>query len=272
MELAFERRGSGPPLILVHGIGHHWQAWLPVMDRLAASRDVIAVDLPGFGRSPGLPAGTPYTAESLADAVESFCAMLDVREPHVAGNSLGGYIALELASRGVVRTATAISPAGFWSRTELLWCQGVLRAMRASAVSRVHATAQSETAVAGALSRLLAAEPVTFLGAGLFVAHPSRLGSVALAAATEALATSSGFDETLDSFTGMLPPAPPKSPITIAWGAHDRLLLRRQAVRAARWSGQRVKLLTDCGHVPMSDDPELVAGVIIEGSDPRSPA
>ena len=69
MELAFERRGTGVPLILVHGIGHHWQAWLPVMDRLAASRDVIAIDLPGFGRSPGLPEGTPYTVETKATAM-----------------------------------------------------------------------------------------------------------------------------------------------------------------------------------------------------------
>ncbi|MFE3447790.1 alpha/beta fold hydrolase [Nonomuraea sp. NPDC059194] len=263
MELAFERRGSGPPLILVHGIGHHWQAWLPVLDRLAASRDVIAVDLPGFGDSPPLPAGTPYTAEALADAVESFCALLDVREPHVAGNSLGGYIALELASRGVVRTATAISPAGFWSRGELLWCQSVLRSMRASAASAARSAFGA---------RVLSSEAAGFAGASLLVAHPSRLDPVALAAATQALASAPGFYPTLESFSCMMPPGPPKSPITIAWGAHDRLLPRRQAVRAAKWSGQRVKLLHGCGHVPMSDDPELVARVIIEGSAPRWPA
>nr|BFE86082.1 hypothetical protein GCM10020093_086830 [Planobispora longispora] len=130
MELAFERRGAGPPLVLLHGIGHHWQGWLPVLDRLAAERDVIAVDFPGFGVSPPLPAGTPYTAETLADAVESFCTMLGLREPHVAGNSLGGYVALELASRGVVRTACALSPAGFWTRGELVYAQSVLRATR----------------------------------------------------------------------------------------------------------------------------------------------
>ncbi|GAA4095073.1 alpha/beta fold hydrolase [Nonomuraea soli] len=256
MELAFERRGSGEPLILVHGIGHHLKGWAPVMDRLAASHDVIAVDLPGFGASPGLPAGVPYTAESLADAVESFCALLGIREPHVAGNSLGGYIALELASRGVVRTATAISPAGFWSRGELLWCQGVLRMMRASARA-MDPGPIAENPVGRALS------------AGLIVARPSRLAPSALVDATMALAGCEGFDETLESFSGLMPPAPPKSPITIAWGEHDRLLLRRQAVRAARWSGQRVKLLRGCGHVPMSDDPALVASVILEASGPR---
>jgi len=256
MELAFERRGTGEPLILIHGIGHHWQGWLPVLDRLAAKRTVIAVDLPGFGRSPRLPDGIPYTPESLADAVESFCARLGVREPHVAGNSLGGYLALELASRGIVRSATALSPAGFWSRAELLYCQTALRAMRAAARSlppeRAARTAESELGRA--------------LSAGLLVAHPTRLTPTALVASSQALAGASGFDETLESFDNLMPPAPPKSPITLAWGEHDRLLLRRQAVRAAKWSGQRVKLLMGCGHVPMSDDPALVAGVLLEGS------
>lgn len=256
MELAFERRGAGEPLILLHGIGHHWQAWLPVMDRLAASRDVIAVDLPGFGRSPGLPDGVPYTAETLADAVESFCALLGVREPHVAGNSLGGYLALELAARGTVKTATALSPAGFWARSELLYCQAVLRTMRAAARSLPpEQAAQVAESPAGRA-----------LTVGLLVAHPSRMMPTALLAATQALADATGFDETLESFTNVMPPAPPKTPVTIAWGEHDRLLLRRQAVRAAKWSGQRVKLLLGCGHVPMSDDPALVARVLLEGS------
>ncbi|NUR83244.1 MAG: alpha/beta fold hydrolase [Nonomuraea sp.] len=253
MELAFERRGTGAPLILVHGIGHHWQGWLPVMDRLAAHRDVIAVDLPGFGVSPGLPEGTPYTAETLADAVEAFCALLGLREPHVAGNSLGGYIALELASRGVVRTATAFSPAGFWSRGELVWCQMALRAARANARS-----------LSPAQHMQIAESPVgRALAAGIMVAHPARLSPTALVAATQALAWAPGFDQTLSSFGDLMPPAPPKVPITIAWGERDRLLPRRQAVRAAKWSGQRVKLLRGCGHLPMSDDPELVASVIL---------
>ncbi|MDP9863120.1 MULTISPECIES: alpha/beta fold hydrolase [Streptosporangium] len=263
MELAFERRGAGPPLVLLHGIGHHWQAWLPVLDRLAAERDVIAVDFPGFGVSPPLPPGSPYTAESLADAIESFCAMLGLDTPHVAGNSLGGYVALELAARGAVRSATALSPAGFWSRGELAYARAVLRAARASAraAGASARTAPPERALAAARSPL-----GRLLGAGVMVAHPSRLSAEALLAAVQALGDAPGFDDTLDSFEWMMPPGPPKAPITIAWGEHDRLLLRRQAVRAARWSGRRVKLLRGCGHLPMSDDPELVAKVLLEGS------
>ncbi|MEW9554414.1 alpha/beta fold hydrolase [Nonomuraea sp. NPDC050783] len=258
MDLAFERRGTGAPLILIHGIGHHWQAWLPVIDRLAAAHTVIAVDLPGFGRSPELPPGIPYTAESLADAIESFCALLGVREPAVAGNSLGGYLALELAARGVVRSAVALSPVGFWSRPEFGYARAVLRALRATARAL---PPEGAACLAGSSA-------LRGLSAGLLVAHPSRLEPTALAAAVQALGAAPGFEETLVSFDGMMPPAPPKSPITIAWGEHDRLLVRRQAIRAARWSGQRVKLLKGCGHIPMSDDPELVARVVLEAVGP----
>jgi pimeloyl-ACP methyl ester carboxylesterase len=256
MELAFERRGVGAPLILLHGIGSHWQTWLPVLDRLAAERDVIALDLPGFGVSPPLPAGTPYTADAMADAVEAFCRRLRLSSAHVAGNSLGGYVALELAARGTARSATALAPAGFWSRAELAYARAVLRMLRASALI----TPPEETA------RIVTRPLGRALSAGLTVAHPSRLTPEALIAAAQALRESEGFDEMLDSFTWMMPPAPPKVPITIAWGEHDRLLRRRQAVRAARWSGERVKLLLGCGHVPMSDDPELVARILLEGS------
>ncbi|GAA3135405.1 alpha/beta fold hydrolase [Streptosporangium carneum] len=256
MDLAFERRGTGTPLVLLHGIGHHWQAWLPVLDRLAEERDVIAVDFPGFGASPPLPPGSPYTAETLADAVESFCATLDLREPHVAGNSMGGYVALELASRGVVRTATAISPAGFWNRSEFVYARAVLRALRASA-----------TAVLPRQAPVTLEHPLGHaISVGMLVAHPSRLSTEAVRAGAQALRDAPGFDDTLDSFAWLMPPAPPKTPITIAWGERDRLLPRRQAVRAARWSGQRVRLLRGCGHLPMSDAPELVAEVLLEGS------
>ncbi|MGW4665743.1 alpha/beta fold hydrolase [Streptosporangium sandarakinum] len=256
MELAFERRGVGPPLILLHGIGHHWQAWLPVLDRLAAERDVVAVDFPGFGVSPPLPPGTPYTPEALADAVEAFCGVLGLREPHVAGSSLGGYVALELAARGVVRTATALSPAGFWNRTELAYARAVLRAARS--LARELPAGRARPLAEHRIGRTLAM--------GLMTAHPDRLPAEAMTAATEALAGAPGFDDVLDAFLWTMPPAPPKVPITIAWGERDRLLPRRQAVRAARWSGQRVRLLRGCGHLPMSDDPGLVARVILEGS------
>ena len=114
----FARSGSGPPLLLLHGLGHRWQAWEPVIDRLEAHHDVIAVDLPGFARSP-LPAGGILTAMPLLlTAVSEFLASEGIEGPHAAGNSLGGAIALELAAAGRATSVTALAPAGFATRPQ----------------------------------------------------------------------------------------------------------------------------------------------------------
>lgn len=84
-------------------------------DVLAAEHDVIAIDLPGFGLSGPLPHGVPYDLATVAPALGALCSALGVERPHVAGNSLGGLLALEMARGGLVRSVTALSPAGFWS-------------------------------------------------------------------------------------------------------------------------------------------------------------
>src|SRR5215213_2318896 len=124
MSLAHVRRGSGPPLVLIHGIGSQWQMWQPVLDRLARERDVIAVDLPGFGDSPPLP-GTP-SVEALAGAVAELLGELGIERPHAAGNSLGGGVALELGRRGDARSVCVLSPAGFGTMREGRWTRRVL--------------------------------------------------------------------------------------------------------------------------------------------------
>src|SRR5450755_2682185 len=118
MMLNHYRDGSGEPLVLIHGIGSRWQVWMPVLERLATERSVIALDLPGFGASP-LPAPrTPPGVRSLARLVRDFLDELGIDRPHVAGNSLGGQIALELARTGRIRSANALSPAGFHEGAE----------------------------------------------------------------------------------------------------------------------------------------------------------
>src|ERR1700761_1548896 len=121
MKLNHRRSGTGEPLLLVHGIGSRWQMWEPVMERLAQDYDVIAVDLPGFGASPMPPPGTPPGIDSQVALVSEFLGQLGVERPHVAGNSMGGLLALEMATRGLARSATALSPAGFASRGEMAY-------------------------------------------------------------------------------------------------------------------------------------------------------
>ena len=248
------RRGAGPPLVLVHGIGDRLQTWEPVMDRLAAERDVVALDLPGFGESAPLE-GEP-TVEALTDAVAGLASDLGLDGWHVGGNSLGGGIAIELARRGVVRSATALSPIGFWSPREAAFADGSLKLSVTSA-----------RRFRGAMAPLLRTGAGRTALLGQMLAHPARLPGEKAMEAMENLGTSPGFDATRERIVGWLPNGAPAVPTTIAWAEHDRLLLPRQARRARRaWPEARHVTLTGCGHVPCWDDPEQVARVLLEGS------
>ncbi|MER7872844.1 alpha/beta hydrolase [Streptomyces solisilvae] len=253
-----ERRGVGRPLVLLHGIGHHWQAWEPVLDILAADRDVIAVDLPGFGASDALPDGIPYDLEGVIPVLGALFEALGVTRPDVAGNSLGGLLALELGRVGLVRSVTALSPARFWTEAERRYAFGVLSMMR------VGARALPPPAVAWLARGAAGRAALT----GAIYARPARRSPDAVVAETRALREAVGFDATLAAgSSGLFTHDIPDVPVTIAWGTRDRLMPRRQGVRAKRViPGARLVRLPGCGHVPMSDDPALVARVILDGS------
>jgi pimeloyl-ACP methyl ester carboxylesterase len=258
VQLNHTRTGSGEPLVLMHGIGSRWQIWEPVLGRLAARYDVIAVDLPGFGASPMPPHGTPPGIDSLVRLVSEFLAELGVDRPHVAGNSMGGQMALEMAARGLVRSATALSPAGFASPAEMRYGRASLW-VSVRLARRTDRYARSMFATATGRR----------LGLSLFVARPERLSAGEAAENTNALAHAPWFDETLPSLRPLdFPPDRAIGvPVTIAWGRKDRLLVPRQARRAARAIPRaRVMMLHGCGHVPTWDDPDLVASVILEGA------
>jgi len=130
MTLAYRRVGAGEPLLLLHGLGSQWQVWEPVLALLSRERDVAAVDLPGFGESPPFEPDVSPTPDRIARSVAALLDELGWKDPHVAGNSLGGWVALELARMGRARSVVAISPAGFWSSGELRFARSSLRASR----------------------------------------------------------------------------------------------------------------------------------------------
>ena len=258
MRLNHHRAGAGEPLVLIHGIGSRWQIWSPVLDRLAVQHDVVALDLPGFGDSPMPPPGTPPGSASLATLVSEFLNEIGIERPHVAGNSLGGLIALELAKRGGVRSATALSPAGFYNGPEAAYSRASLQ-LAVRAARRIAPRAQ----------RLLRTPLGRRLALGQMLAHPERMPAADAAASIRAMASAPWFDETLaairrERFGGG---KRIELPVTIAWGEKDRLLLPRQAKRASRLIPRaRGVTLLGCGHVPMCDDPEQVARVILKGT------
>lgn len=114
--LSAVRRGSGSPLLLVHGLGSSALTWKPVLGRLSAERSVIAVDLPGFGKTP--PLDGPVTIATLTDAVEAFLDREGLGAVSTVGSSMGARLVLELARRGRGGDTVSLDPGGFWSDNE----------------------------------------------------------------------------------------------------------------------------------------------------------
>jgi pimeloyl-ACP methyl ester carboxylesterase len=255
LSINYHREGEGPPLVLLHGVGHHWQAWEPVIERLADEFDVIACDSPGFGRSAPLTAGIEPTIPAYADAFEWFFAELGLERPHVAGSSMGGAIALELARGRAVRSVCAFSPAGFWTPAELRFCQlslGSLARMPHAARPTVEALARTRRGRIALFSQTYG--------------YPARLpADEALATLRDAWA-SPAFAGCLDAFRQYRFGAPEQlrsTPVTIAWGRRDRLLpYRLQAPRARAMLPWATHVTLGAGHIPFHDDPAAVAEVI----------
>jgi pimeloyl-ACP methyl ester carboxylesterase len=258
MQLAYDRTGSGPPLVLIHGIGSRRGVWKPVVPLLAAERDVVSVDLPGFGESPVLASEKP-TVQALARAVRDWWTdELGLDRPHVAGNSLGGGIALELARMGAVATATALSPVGFWSPGEARYGRMMLRVTHFSA-----------TRLGPQMQRIVRSPLGRQLTVGLMYGRPRRRDGEEAAEDLVQLARAPGWEATLPISREYVFARGEELqvPVTIGWGTRDRLLIPRQAERArAALPRARHVPLPGCGHIPMSDDPAGVAALLLAAS------
>lgn len=106
------RAGQGEPLLLLHGLLLTWESWGAVLGELSGDHEVFALTLPGHRSAPAL--RRPATFAALADAVEQAMDETGWLTAHLVGNSLGGWLALELAARGRARSVTAIAPGGMW--------------------------------------------------------------------------------------------------------------------------------------------------------------
>ncbi len=221
--------------------------WRPVVPLLAREREVIAVDMPGFGASPP----GPQTLGGLADAVAAFAASLGIDRPHVAGNSLGGGVALALGAAGRARSVCAISPVGFAAAPRA--SPSGAPSSRSRACSRRPLRCSPARAPrARCPACYVAAPPVADPARGRAALGPRGRGRAVVWALLRA-------DWKIEA---------PACATTIAWGERDRLLIfSRQFPRAQRrLPSARHVVLRGCGHVPTWDDPEQVAHVLLEAS------
>jgi pimeloyl-ACP methyl ester carboxylesterase len=112
------RGGSGPPLVCLHGILDTWRTWELVLPALEREHDVLAVTLPGHAGGPPLPRSLDDA--SLAYAVERAMDDAGIERARLVGNSLGGFVALQLAARGRAESVVALAPAGGWAEDDEL--------------------------------------------------------------------------------------------------------------------------------------------------------
>lgn len=254
--LAYHEQGYGEPLVLLHGLTASRAAFNPVMDVLAEHFRVIAVDLPGHGDSPRLVQNEPLTPRAQAFAVGEFLDALNLETAHVVGNSMGGWVALELAADGRTRSVVALCPAGLW--------QPILSRNRAIELNR--RLARSAGPVAEMLMYIAPVRETVFASA---LSRPYRVDSSLARSVVSAQRAARGYQEAHD---GLLHHAferaraiPSRTPITVAFGDSDPLLpvhtcrLRNLAPAHTRWI-----TLDRVGHAPMWEDPEMTVDLIQE--------
>jgi pimeloyl-ACP methyl ester carboxylesterase len=238
--------------VLLHPLGADLVVWEPVLGMLAAERDVVAPDLPGFGDSPPLPDGAKPTPGALAASVAALMDELGLDRAHLAGNSLGAWVALELAIAGRGDSVTGLAPAGFWERP-----LGPGRT-RIRALGRL---------LLPLLPLILRTVRGRRLALGGTVMHPARIPPQQALRLIRAYVTAPGFEAANLAMRSAvfehLDEVP--VPVTLAWAERDRLVTRPKG----ELPGVRSLVLHGCGHVPTWDDPEQVARVLLEGSSRR---
>lgn len=258
--LNHDRRGTGEPLILLHGVGGRWQVFEPVLEFLARDREVISLDLPGHGSSPMPDGRASFSPKALAERVAAFMNDLDLPDgrAHLAGNSLGGWVSLELAKLGRAKSVTGLSPAGLWTGGPPPYIGAVFFASYAA------------TTAFGAFAPLVASDPLwRALLVGQFFGRPWRLSAEEALANLEGFMSSPGIPRILEDgankrFRGGRDIG---VPVTVAFGARENVLLPWQSQnRRELPPDARFLSLPGCGHMPTYDDPKLVAKVILEGS------
>jgi pimeloyl-ACP methyl ester carboxylesterase len=256
-DLNHVRRGGGEPLLLLHSLGGTVVQWNPVLDLLAAQREVIAVDMPGFGGSAPLPERVEPSAANLAAAVLGFVDSLGLdARPAVAGISLGAWVAIECARQGGVSGAVCLSPAGFWPQPlgpRSNRAYQAIRLMRPLVPLLLRIDSLRDGALATSVHR---PERVPFDDA---VALVQGYGGARGYVESNRLMRASTVGDLTD--VGV--------PLAIAWAEFDRLVRNRPLPPGGLPDPVRQVTLPGCGHVPTWDDPELVSRVILEGTAAR---
>jgi pimeloyl-ACP methyl ester carboxylesterase len=249
--------GSGDPLLLIHGLGGNWQNWLETIPFFARRYRVVVPDLPGFGASP-MPAekiSIPGYAREMFEMMDA----LDIDSAAVVGNSMGGFIGIDMAIQAPVRVSklVLVSAAGIavehQRREPVRTIARALTFVGARIASRADVVARRPR-----LRRLLLATAA---------AHPERLPAPLAAEQIRANGKPGwvgAFDALLSyRIRGRLGEV--RCPTLIVWGEEDRMVPVRDADEFERAiPGARKVIFPDTGHVAMLERPARFNAVMDE--------
>jgi pimeloyl-ACP methyl ester carboxylesterase len=260
------RGGSGEPLLLLHGFTDTWRTWELVLPALERRHDVLAITLAGHAGGP--PIAAPVSETPLIDAAERALDEAGWETAHVVGNSLGGYVALQLAVRGRAKSVVALAPAGGWAdgddshKETLDYFASAQELLRAAAP---HADAIVATPEGRRRATLMTAERVEHIPPDL-LAHQIR-GAAECPAVADLIdyALREGWNVDAERIA---------CPLRIVWGMEDKILPWPTAA-----AGYRVRLpqadwieLDGVGHLPQLDVPpettELILGFTARAASP----
>ncbi len=243
------------PLLLLHGVTMSSDVWADVIPLLTDHHRVIAPT--AVGHRGGAPPIGKISVSALTDETERLLDAGELDRVHIAGNSLGGWTAIELARRGRALTVCALSPAGFWT-------PGATDQTRAAKKIRLtRRLAQISRPVAPAFLRFSVVRRQAMRDVA---ERGERLTAAQAVGAMLDLVDCTSTEDMLGTRESTAPLTPLPCPITLAWAANDRIFLPHVNGRTAR---QRLPqatfvLLPDVGHVPMIDNPHLTADTILK--------
>ena len=247
--------GAGPPLVLIHGFMDTWRGWELVLPALERRHEVLAPTLAGHAGGPplaGLDRGT------LADGVERALDEAGFAAAHVVGNSLGGYVALQLAERGRALSVVALAPAGGWDDFELRYPE-VVDHFTTTHELVVAAAPYADQLMSTPEGRRRATEFTTtsfeHIPAEL-LAHQLRGAAACESAALLGLSGSEGFPLAAERID---------CPLRIVWGTADRILEWPDAAARYRTLFPQADWieLEGVGHCPQLDVPAVTADLIL---------
>lgn len=234
--------------------------WKPVLDPLEAHHDVLALTHAGHNGGPVIAKGEPVSIALLADHIERALDEQEIDKPHICGNSLGGWLSLELARRGRARSVVALSPAGGWAEAQDL----------KRTTSLIRNTARMSTRSAPFLRGPLLAPPLRKQMLRPVMERGDRMPAGRLLQMIQDLGGCTIIDSFMEAtgrdgpFAGDMSHV--ECPVRIAWGQNDRTIPPDGHARPLldRIPNADFVVMPGVGHVPMYDDPLLVTATILE--------